>query len=123
ANGAAIQHPTPGIPADGDANSQHQTSNSPTKPALRFILHESNDAEADRMRLDGLIDLLRAHPGDDGVRIFIHAHDGDKIELTLPNARASVELRDLGIEMLGPNGDAEPLASQIRTRGVEPLEV
>jgi DNA polymerase-3 subunit alpha len=93
------------------------------KPTLRFILHESNDSEADRMRLDGLIDLIRRYPGEDGVRIFIHAHDGDRIELTLPDARACEELRIFGIEMLGPRGDAEPLAASSRSRGVEPLEV
>lgn len=93
------------------------------KPALRFILHESDDEEADRMRLDGLIDLIERYPGSDGVRLFIHARDGDRIELAMPDARACDELRTLGIEMLGPNGDADPLAASIRSRGVEALEV
>jgi hypothetical protein len=57
------------------------------------------------------------------VRLFIHARDGDKIELAMPDARACEELRSLGIEMLGPNGDADPLAASVRSRGVEALEV
>jgi hypothetical protein len=90
---------------------------------LRFTLHESEDEEADRMRLDGLIDLIERYPGSDGVRLFIHARDGDKIELAMPDARACEELRSAGIEMLGPNGDADALGAAPRSRGVEALEV
>ena len=57
------------------------------------------------------------------VRLFIHAHDGDRIELHLPDARACEQLRDAGVELLGPQGGAEPLPDLRKTRGVEPLEV
>jgi DNA polymerase-3 subunit alpha len=94
---------------------------------LRFYLHESEDHDADRSRLDALIDLIRQHPGRDAVRLFIHGHDGDKFELTLNDAAVAEAVRSAGIEILGPGGGAEPLdapaANGARTRGIEPLEV
>jgi len=102
----------------------------PAKPAngkpratLRFVLHESDDESADRERLDALVSLLGDYPGGDNVRLFIHARDGDRIELTLPNARACDDLRTAGIAALGPHGGAEPLAAPPATVGVQPLEV
>jgi len=90
------------------------------RPALRFVLHESDDDQADRERLDALVALLAQHPGDDRVRLFVHCRDGDRIELTLPSVTATEELRAAGVAALGPHGDAEPLP---RTRGAEPVEV
>jgi DNA polymerase-3 subunit alpha len=101
-------------------------SPSKDRTSLRFFLHESDDHEADRRRLDALVDLIGQHPGEDAVRLFIHAHDGDKIELTLPDSAASEALRAAGIDILGPQGGADPLAPparQPRTRGIEPVEV
>jgi hypothetical protein len=96
----------------------------PSKEALRFYLHESENEESDRERLDRLIQLLRDHPGDDPVRLFIHARDGDRIELTLPDASSTDDLRLAGVDILGPQGGAEPVSPVIvRTRGVEPVEV
>jgi hypothetical protein len=69
---------------------------------------------------------MAKYPGGDDVRLFIHARDGDRIELAMPPARACDELRDAGMAALGPGGGAEPIAPQgagPRTRGVEPLEV
>ena len=112
--------------AVGIANRQSPTT------TLRFILHESADHEADREHLDALIALIEQHPGPDAVRLFVHGHDGDKIELTLPNAAVTEGLRATGIVALGPSGNAEileadpvpaPAANGRRTRGVEPLEV
>jgi len=114
---SAAEHASPPIttrPAEADA----------TEATLRFILHESDDDAADHTRLDTLIALLREHPGTDPVRLFIHARDGDRIELTLPAASACEDLRTAGIAALGPHGGAEPLTvAPQRTRGVEPLEV
>jgi DNA polymerase-3 subunit alpha len=94
------------------------------RKTLRFFLHESPDHDADRHRLDALIALIEQHPGEDAVRLFIHAHDGDKIELTLPNAAATEKLRRAGIETLGPDAGADPLTpSSARTRGIEAVEV
>ena len=90
---------------------------------LRFYLHESADAAADRRRFDSLRSLVVEYPGSDGVRLFIHLLDGDKIELTLPDAGIGDALRDSGIALLGEHGGAEPLPSEPRTRGVEPVEV
>src|SRR5207248_5541497 len=77
------------------------------RPAIRFILHESPDEDADRVRLDALIEVLRQYPGGDDIRLFVHARDGDRIELTMPSARACEELRVAGIAALAPQGDAE----------------
>jgi hypothetical protein len=96
--------------------------NASARATLRFYLHESDDHDADRERLDALIALIEQHPGDDAVRLFIHGHDGDKIELTLPDGAVSEQLRSAGIEVLGSNGGAEPLKAQ-RTRGIEAVEV
>jgi DNA polymerase-3 subunit alpha len=94
-----------------------------TSAALRFFLHESEHDEEDRARLDALIAVIAGYPGDDPVRIFIHARDGDRIELHLPDARACEDLRTAGIEVLGRHGGADPLPDPRKTRGVEPLEV
>jgi hypothetical protein len=95
----------------------------PSGRTLRFVLHESDDEEADRVRLDALVGLLDGFPGADPIRLFVHARDGDRIELTLPDARACEELRTAGIAALGPGGDAEALPAERRTAGVQPLEV
>ena len=125
ANGA----PDSSAPA-ADAAPPPAPPSEPSKPAngwppttLRFVLHESDDESADRERLDALVSLLGGYPGHDAVRLFIHARDGDRIELTLPDARACDELRTAGIAALGPHGAAEPLAAPKRTVGVQPLEV
>jgi DNA polymerase-3 subunit alpha len=144
--GAGAQRSVPGTAKNGGAN---DTTTARTSPAttdaadnastpeltgkqgptarnaamLRFVLHESDDADADRARLDALIALLASYPGNDAIRLFIHAADGDRIELHLPDAHACEELRTAGIEALGPHGGADPLPDARRTRGVEPLEV
>ncbi|MDE3095257.1 MAG: DNA polymerase III subunit alpha [Chloroflexota bacterium] len=76
---------------------------------LRFFLHESDDADEDRRRLDALIALIGAYPGRDHIRLFIHARDGDRIELSMPEGRACDELRAAGIALLAPQGGAEPM--------------
>jgi hypothetical protein len=94
-------------------------------PLLRFWMHETEDADADRRRLDELVSLIERFPGDGVVRLFIHASDHDKIELSMPPARVCDELRDAGAAILGDAGGAEPISTvkSRRTRGVEPLEV
>ncbi len=74
---------------------------------IRFVLHESPDEDADRARLDALIEVLRQYPGDDAIHLFVHARDGDRIELTMPSGRACDELLAAGIEALGPNATGE----------------
>ena len=124
--------PKPSAPAAVDAPPPAPPSE-PPKPAngrpratLRFVLHESEDETADRERLDALISLLADYPGHDAVRLFIHARDGDRIELTLPDARACDELRAAGIAALGPNGArratrrAEAHRRRPAARGVAP---
>ena len=137
-NGAGSEDPEPSPPGDDNtepppvAGANGHTQPPPngaapqpaTPPAtLRFVLHESDDDEADRARLDGLVTLLASYPGDDAIRLFIHARDGDRIELTLPSARACEELRAAGVQALGPGGGADAIVYPPRTRGVEPLEV
>jgi hypothetical protein len=87
------------------SNIQHPTS------TLRFFLHESDDPEDDRRRLDELIALIERHPGNDHVRLFVHARDGDRIELSMPDAIASDELREAGIAVLTPHGGADAIAA------------
>jgi len=99
-----------------------------TAALLRFWLHESDDADADRKRLDDLVALIERYPGTDKVRIFIHANDGGRIELSMPPARVCDEMRDAGRALLGDLGGAEEIvreqaAAPRKTRGVEPLEV
>ena len=104
------------------------TPHSRSHQLLRFWLHESDDADADRRRLDDLVSLIERYPGTDSVRIFIHANDGDRIELSMPAARACDELREAGKALLGDLGGAEEIVREQarasrKTRGVEPLEV
>ena len=118
----------PPIAGGSNGHAEAPPASTPPQPpgpqaTLRFVLHESDDDDADRVHLDALVSLLASYPGEDAVRLFIHARDGDRIELTLPSARACEELRAAGVEALGPGGGAEAIAYPPRTRGVEPLEV
>lgn len=85
-----------------------------SRKLLRFYLHESKQPDDDLARIDALIDLIRGYPGQDAVRIFIHAHDGDRIELSLPDADVTDELRVAGVRVLGDGGGAEPIVSPRR---------
>jgi DNA polymerase-3 subunit alpha len=110
---AAVEQPVDPLPPVNGA----------PRATLRFFLHESADEHNDRERLDALVSLIALYPGGDSVRLFIHALDGDRIELTLPDGRACDELRSAGIDVLGPGGGAEALVARSRTAGVQPLEV
>ncbi len=96
------------------SNHDRSPATSDQRPAtsprlLRFFLHESDDPDEDKARLDELIALLARHPGDDSIRLFVHARDGDRIELSMPDARACDELRAAGIAALTPCGGADPI--------------
>ena len=82
------------------------------------MLHESPDDDADRARLDALIEVLRQYPGDDDIRLFVHARDGDRIELTMPSARACEDLRIAGVAALAAQGDAEVISDLARAKAV-----
>ncbi len=103
-------------------NVQPPASTDQPAATLRFFLHESTDDAGDRRRLDALIALISEHPGGDVVRLFVHLRDGDKIELAMPPAAATDELRSAGKALLGEHGGAEAI-SRPRTSGVEALEV
>ncbi len=109
---------------NGANNGNGATASPPrtSRAALRFFLHESDDQHDDRARLDSLVSLIADYPGTDPIRLFIHAADGDRIELDLPDARACEELRAAGIDILGRQGGADPLPAPPTTRGIEPLE-
>ncbi|MBF6600962.1 MAG: DNA polymerase III subunit alpha [Dehalococcoidia bacterium] len=103
-------------PADDEDRSARAPTSGVQPPAsappsaaasLRFFLHETDDPEGDRGRLDQLIALIAAHPGADHVRLFVHARDGDRIELSMPDADASDALRDAGVAILEPHGGAD----------------
>ena len=91
------------------------------KVTLRFFMHESDDDSADRRRLDDLVTLLADYPGDDAVRLFIHCRDGDRIELSLPDARVCEELRAAGVALLAPDGGAEEIRRP-RTPGIAAVD-
>ncbi len=115
---------TPAQSANGNATSTPNGKGSALPiTTLRFHLHESDDEDADRVRLDTLLGVLARCPGSDIMRLFIHARDGDRIELSLPEAAASETLRSDGIAALGPSGGADALPGALKTRGVEPIEV
>jgi DNA polymerase III subunit alpha len=109
--------------ADAPADTEERAAAS--EVMLRFVLHESDDEEADRLRLEALIRVLESHPGPDEMRLFVHTRDGDRIELSMPEARACDELRERGVAALVPNGGVEEAAARrpARTHGVQPLEV
>jgi hypothetical protein len=122
APGTALAAPPPAqnghaAPAADDAAAPRRT--------LRFFMHESPDEEDDRRRIEELNALIKGYPGEDEIRLFVHARDGDRIELAMPAARACEELRGEGAALLGPHGGAEPIAGpgRRRTRGPQPLEV
>jgi hypothetical protein len=79
---------------------------------LRIELHESSDEESDRERLMGILSALPDHPGADIVRLFIHTHAGDEVEMELPNAGISDALLTRLRTVLGRAGSVtvEPLA-------------
>ena len=109
----------------GNGGGAKPNNPAPTRKLLRFWLHESDDGDADRQRLDDLVALIEQYPGEDTVRLFIHGRDHDRIELSMPLASATEELRTAGIALLAPLGGAEEIVETAakRTRGVEPLEV
>jgi DNA polymerase-3 subunit alpha len=98
-------------------------TDAPARKLLRFWLHESDDHDGDRRRLDALVALLEQHPGDDTVRLFIHARDDDRIELSMPESAVTEELREAGAAVLGPGGGAEEIAVVADRRGAKPLGV
>jgi len=100
------------VPAAGDAPAGNGAAAS-RRTTLRFFLHESDDPDDDRRRLDDLVALITKHPGDDRIRLFVHARDGDRIELAMPDGRATAELREAGIALLTPHGGAEALAGPV----------
>jgi DNA polymerase-3 subunit alpha len=132
-NGAAPPQLEPPSPAAPPVPAPPMAPAAPSA-VLRFYMHESEDADGDRRKLDALIALIGEHPGEDVVRLFIHAADGDRIELSMPRAAATEELRSAGIALLGEGGGAEEIAQTAkrpapngngagRTYGVQPLEV
>jgi DNA polymerase-3 subunit alpha len=110
----AVLEPEPAVVIEVPAAANGNGDGAAHRKLLRFYLHESQHPDADLRRLDALIDLLREYPGHDAVRIFIHAHDGDRIELTLPDADACDELRVAGVRRLGDGGGAEPIVGPKR---------
>jgi hypothetical protein len=124
-NGGAVAHLEPAVAVEAPpVDAPAPTS---THSVLRFFLHESDDEDADRARVASLIDLLAQHPGADTVRLFVHTREDDRIELSMPDARASEDLRVAAAALLAPHGgvdDAQTNGARARrTHGIEPLEV
>jgi hypothetical protein len=73
---------------------------------LRIELRESEDEDADRDRLDRLLDLLREFPGEDEVRLTVRTLDGSAHSMALGRirVRASDELSERLAGVLGAAG-------------------
>jgi hypothetical protein len=76
-------------------------SREPSSTTFSLVLVESADEDADQRRLAAVFRLLRAHPGNDNVRLTIRTRDGETIELALPSAGLDEDLRLELREVLG----------------------
>ena len=98
ANGAAAAPPTPASTNGGQAASVPNAIDPPVpvataaRASLRIDLHETDDEDADRDRLERLLSALRDVPGEDDVRLTVHTLGGGTQSVALPSARASEEL-------------------------------
>ncbi|MCH8901297.1 MAG: DNA polymerase III subunit alpha [Chloroflexi bacterium] len=80
--------------------SDPQPATSNQSSALRLELRETEDEDADRERLQRLLDALGDYPGDDKVRLTVHTLDGASEQIALPSARDCPELRARLAELL-----------------------
>jgi hypothetical protein len=55
---------------------------------VRVELRETDDEDADRDRLDRVLEVLRDFPGDDEVRLTVHTLGGDSLAVALGRLRA-----------------------------------
>ena len=78
-------------------------------PALRILLQETDDTQADQERLRQVIMLLRDYPGEDDVTLSIRQQDGEEVDLALPRARVCPELLSRLRAVVGPSGKVDAL--------------
>ena len=94
-------------------NGNYRNGRSPQDPpatsqrprVLRLSIHETEDIESDRGRLQTVIETLRGFPGSDLVRLTVHTVGGDKADLALAPVSASEPLRQVLVKILGDNGE------------------
>jgi DNA polymerase-3 subunit alpha len=108
------------VPQTGMAEQQAQTTvAAPVRPSaagqppvfgaaaverLCITLEETDDADGDHERLRALVETLHDYSGEGAVRLTILQRDGEEIEMELPSARHSVELRQRLGEIVGSWG-------------------
>ena len=90
-NGAAIE--TPAIAAEAASEP------SPPPRTLWLNLRETDDEEADQARLQKLLSLIKASPGQDLVRLAVR-REGDTVTLDLPH-RCDADSGSLGRSLMG----------------------
>jgi DNA polymerase-3 subunit alpha len=78
-------------------------------PALRILLQETEDTQADQERLRQVIMLLRDYPGEDAVTLSIRQQDGEEVDLALPRSRVCPELLSRLRTVVGAWGQVEAL--------------
>jgi DNA polymerase-3 subunit alpha len=76
----------------------------PEVQALRIMIEETEDAEADRERLIAVAAALAEHAGENPVRLAIRQHDGQLVEMEMPGAAPTPELTQRLGEIIGPWG-------------------
>ena len=90
--------PTPDPPADQPAVATASGT------VLRIELRETDDEDADRDRLQRLLEALHDFSGQDDVRLTVRTLDGTSQQVALPSARACPELSERLSELLGDAG-------------------
>lgn len=101
--------------ARANGNNDDSTGEAPSPPpaaeprrpetqALRIMIEETDDIDADRERLHALAAALKEHEGDNPVRLAIRLHDGQLVEMEMPGASPTPELTQRLGEIIGPWG-------------------
>jgi DNA polymerase-3 subunit alpha len=112
---AATQRTAPPPASPPQATPQPRTpeppSASPPVQRLHIAVHETEDEDADRERLEHIVAALRNFPGGDEMRLNVHTGDGREIGLALPSARACPELLERLARLIESQGEVKLEAS------------
>ena len=76
-------------------------------PSLHITLLETADVDSDQRRLRDLMTILRDHEGHDFTHLTIRHNNGEEVDLELPSAHASPQLKESIAKVVGEWGSAE----------------